>query len=250
MSLLLDDKKNILSSNVVSAQTAKITGDLTVQGDTIVGGNATVNGDATVEGTTTFEDDVVMPGNASQIRIGVPDALVPTLAETRMYVANTDTTVSGTSGIFQIAPASGMPAPPAPYSITNYHLAIGSADPSKFHRIRSSGGDNLSMAIDCRDFKCGIDMQYTAARMVLYAFSTTGGRVIVASTGGTVCTSNDDPTDGNADPSAQLEVRSTTKGFLPPRMTGAEAGAIASPKNGLMVYVTDSTGGLSGPGWF
>lgn len=38
--------------------------------------------------------------------------------------------------------------------------------------------------------------------------------------------------------SAQLEVVSTTKGFLPPRMTTAQKNAIASPAAGLVVYDT------------
>lgn len=47
---------------------------------------------------------------------------------------------------------------------------------------------------------------------------------------------------GNA--SAVLTVNSTTKGFLPPRMTNAQRTAIASPAVGLMVYCTDATEGL------
>ena len=38
--------------------------------------------------------------------------------------------------------------------------------------------------------------------------------------------------------SAQLEIVSTTKGFLPPRMTSAQRDAIASPAAGLVVYNT------------
>jgi hypothetical protein len=38
--------------------------------------------------------------------------------------------------------------------------------------------------------------------------------------------------------SAQLDVSSTTKGFLPPRMTTAQKNAIATPAAGLMVYDT------------
>jgi hypothetical protein len=41
------------------------------------------------------------------------------------------------------------------------------------------------------------------------------------------------------DNSAILQANSTTKGFLPPRMTTAEKNAIASPAAGLMVYDTD-----------
>lgn len=43
--------------------------------------------------------------------------------------------------------------------------------------------------------------------------------------------------------SAILEMTSTTKGFLPPRMTTAQRDAISSPATGLFVYNTE-TGGL------
>ena len=39
--------------------------------------------------------------------------------------------------------------------------------------------------------------------------------------------------------SCLLELRSTTKGFLPPRMTTTQKNAIATPAAGLMVYDTD-----------
>ena len=40
------------------------------------------------------------------------------------------------------------------------------------------------------------------------------------------------------DASSMLEITSTTKGFLMPRMTTAERTAIATPANGLQVYDT------------
>jgi hypothetical protein len=61
-----------------------------------------------------------------------------------------------------------------------------------------------------------------------------------------VAISND---DSNADPSAMLEVKSTNKGLLPPRMTFEQRNAIQNPVEGLLVYCTncnaDGTGVLS-----
>ena len=40
------------------------------------------------------------------------------------------------------------------------------------------------------------------------------------------------------DPSAQLEVSSTSKGFLPPRMTTEQRDNISNPATGLIIYNT------------
>jgi len=51
--------------------------------------------------------------------------------------------------------------------------------------------------------------------------------------------------------SAALQVDATTQGFLPPRMTGAQAEAISSPAAGLMVYANNGNGTtITSVGWW
>jgi len=51
-------------------------------------------------------------------------------------------------------------------------------------------------------------------------------------------------TGATADTSAMLDVASTTKGLLPPRMTTAQKNVISGPATGLVIYQTDSVTGL------
>ena len=46
------------------------------------------------------------------------------------------------------------------------------------------------------------------------------------------------------DVSAKLDISSTSKGLLAPRMTSAQRTAIGTPANGLLVYQTDGTSGF------
>src|SRR5262245_51233812 len=67
------------------------------------------------------------------------------------------------------------------------------------------------------------------------------------------------PTNGSSgigtitpDASSIMEMKSTTKGMLTPRMTKAQRDAIVSPATGLMIYQTNNTPGFfyfDGSGW-
>ena len=67
---------------------------------------------------------------------------------------------------------------------------------------------------------------YLLMVFVIMAVSVTNAQVGIN-------TNNSEP-----DPSAMLDVKSTTKGFLPPRMTTAQRNAIPSPVAGLTIYNT------------
>lgn len=72
----------------------------------------------------------------------------------------------------------------------------------------------------------------------------TGGGIIELSTQGTPVVVDNTFTVGVAgpgiDPSAIVELDSTTSGFLPPRMTTTQMNAISTPAEGLMIYATDT----------
>ena len=77
-------------------------------------------------------------------------------------------------------------------------------------------------------------------------FGVAGGvKMIWANTDGVSIGANTTP---NA--SSILDVVSTTKGFLPPRMTATQASAIASPAQGLMLFVTNTNGTFTSVGWW
>jgi hypothetical protein len=86
-------------------------------------------------------------------------------------------------------------------------------------------------------FGLGTDSANNQYRLVIY----NGGEVTIGK--------------GTTSPqgSAILELESTTKGLLPPRMTATQANAIVSPAEGLMVYVNNATppsGDITSTGWW
>jgi hypothetical protein len=81
----------------------------------------------------------------------------------------------------------------------------------------------------------------------LKRFLTMAGIVLITGASSQVYAQNGvgiNPTGAAADPSAALDVSSTNKGVLVPRMTEAEKVAITSPANGLLIFQTDGVSGF------
>ena len=79
---------------------------------------------------------------------------------------------------------------------------------------------------------------FSSGNDYLYLESGNSSNAIVVASGGSnhrVGINN-----GTPDLSAQLDVASTTRGFLPPRMTTTQKNAISSPASGLIIYDTDT----------
>lgn len=108
---------------------------------------------------------------------------------------------------------------------SNGSILITDAAGTSFGRFQFGGTSNLFPSIKRNttnlEFKLADDSAFTG---IISATSLVGGTSLNSS--------------------AALQVDSTTKGFLPPRMTNAQRTSISLPAVGLMVYCTDATEGL------
>ena len=131
---------------------------------------------------------------------------------------------------------------------TNSRLGIGTASPTKGLTIKANANDDgilLQSSTGGTLFQVTRDgASNNTAEMFLYA----GGaiRLAIRSTANFSYFNGGNFGIGTTTDvtSAILNVSSTTKGFLPPRMTNAQRLAIATPAVGLIVYCTDVVEGL------
>lgn len=147
--------------------------------------------------------------------------LVGTTTDTaRLSIKGSGSTSATTSLLVQNSAGSNLLSVLDDGRLTNFgdfYLGSGSAGGSS---IFQNSGNTLNLSADNNH-----DVGYTQIRARRTA---AGGGVRIENTN----------YPSNPDNSAQLDVASTTKGFLPPRMTTLEKNAIAAPAAGLMVYDT------------
>jgi hypothetical protein len=104
--------------------------------------------------------------------------------------------------------------------------ASGSTSATKSIQVNNSGGTRLLQLNDDGGLYIGVYMYGNA-----FIFDTVNGQMTIGSSSSPAA-------------SSVIDMRSTTKGFLPPRMTNAQRTAIGSPAIGLIVYCTDAVEGL------
>ncbi len=199
-------------------------------------GAVSLNSDNIAEGSTNLYDKTVSLSNGTGI----------TTSGTYPNFTITNSDLGSAQNIFKtIAVPSGNDATAGSNSDT---LTFISSDSS----VSISGGSNT---IDVKVDTSQVTNFYTAdgslnsTRTVTQAgnvLNFVGGDFTVDGTTFVVDESASAVAIGASAPSASavLEVASTTKGFLFPRMTEAQRGAIGTPATGLMVYQTDGDEGV------
>jgi hypothetical protein len=120
-------------------------------------------------------------------------------------------------------------------SVTNARGSVNVLHPSATTRSLKLGWGSIFATDTNSELVLGAVFSVPSAPQILLAGNTRGSTAntiqLQASAGVSIATSVTNP-----DTSAQLDIASTTKGFLPPRMTTTEKNAISSPAAGLVVY--------------
>lgn len=122
----------------------------------------------------------------------------------------------------------------------NFNTSIGAGN-----IVGTSGSSNVSIG-----YSIGVPSNTASNQFALGASSV---RWLISDVSGSSrrWTFNGTTSDITAtEASAALEVRSTTGGVLLPRMTATQGSAIASPADGLMIYVTDTNATFTSVGFW
>jgi|694.fasta_scaffold43888_7 hypothetical protein len=191
-------------------------GNTTINQNTDAGYKLDVNGTARVQGAMTISTGGFSVTGNSTLN---GDLSMPGYAINNLYSVNITNAPNGGGLTLRGSLATNTLAINFQESTTN---------------VSQINWDNTNNYLQLRAIKANSVINFTVTGNTISTISSTGvsinGNLI---TGGT-----------SVNASAQLQIDSTTKGFLPPRLTTTQRTAISSPAEGLIVVQTDGTQGL------
>lgn len=189
------------------------TGDVSITGNSTISGTETVGSNLTVDTNTLYVDAT---SNEVGIRTTSPDGTL------HVHTASAGTITPSTSADDLIVESSGSTG-----------ISILSPDADYSALIFGSPADNV-----------GAFFQWNYSGDTLqFGTSKSGGTIIIYADASTevarMTSAGNLGIGGTPNANALLDVQSTTKAFMPPRMTTTQKNAIAGPASGMVVY--DST---------
>lgn len=182
----------------------------------------------------------VKNSNLDSFLIGTNSARFETLSVADFKISDIDLSLSGTLTVAGASTLNGLTVATGNLGVTVGTLSVGGA--STLNGLTLDTG-NLGVTLGNLTVTEG-NLEVTAGTLNVGGVSTLTGAVTCGNDV-TLTSGNLDLTAGSlgigAVPVAQaaLEVASTSKGILFPRMTTAQRDAIATPPDGLVVYNTD-----------
>ena len=184
--------------------------------------------DATLRAVTDGE------GDASPLQLSTTAVSVGAISGARLGIKGTTTTSATTSLLVQNSAGTEM-LKVTDDSVTNARGTMNVLHPSVATRSLKLGWGSIFATDSGSELTLGAVFSVSSAPQILLAGNTRSSGAntmqLQASLGVSIAASLINP---NA--SSILDVSSTTKGFLPPRMTTTQKNAIATPAAGLVVY--------------
>jgi hypothetical protein len=182
-------------------------GKITLEG---TGGTSVITGNRNFTLASNFGGYIrLSPSGAAGVGVGV----APT---SRLHIQGSGTTSATTALLVQNSAGTGL------FGVTD----DGSVSIQSFKQL-SASSSNYGIILEGTT-----SMQFKSWAKDFRFFTQNGIVAEIKNDGSTIIGGN------TPDASAKLQVDSTTKGFLPPRMTTTERDAISTPAAGLMVYNT------------